>query len=134
MDAASRDSRLVQIGGWAALICGAALLVKVANIFLVEGANNPIQPALYLGAIAVATVAAAGVGARYGSSKAKKVAIGVATFVGFVFFLMMLSDAIGGLIDGVADVPAYVPDEAPIALAGIAWLIVGYKLRASTDR
>lgn len=126
------QSKVVRVGAWAALIAGAALLVKVAHIFAVDGASNPIQPALYLGAVVLGIAGAAGVGALYGSTRAKKIAIGFAVFFGFIFFLMMLSDVVGALIEAVVDDPEYVAEEVPVALAGLAWLVVGYKLRGST--
>ena len=134
MSTAVSDSRMVRIGAWAALVAGAALMIKVAHIFVVDGDESTIQAVLYIGGILLAIVAAAGVGARYGSSRAKKVALGFAAFVGFIFFLMMLSDGVGAAISAVADVPEYVSDETPIALAGLAWVLVGYKLRASSIR
>lgn len=134
MSTAASQSRMVRIGGWAAVVAGAALLIKVAHIFVVDGEESLIQVVLYLGAILVAIVAAAGVGARYGSTRGKKISIGFAAFFGFIFFLTMLSDGIGAAIDALADVPEYVSDEAPIALAGIAWLVVGYKLRTGSVR
>jgi hypothetical protein len=45
-------------------------------------------------------------------------------------YITMLSDGVKGLINAVADVPAYVADEAPIALIGLVWLFVGYRLSA----
>jgi len=110
------------------------LMIKVAHIFVVDGDESTIQAVLYLGGILLATVAAAGVGARYGSSRAKKIAFGFAAFLGFIFFLMILSDGVGAAVDAIADVPEYVADETPIALAGLAWFLVGYKLRTSSTR
>lgn len=134
MSTAASQSRMVRIGGWAAVVAGAALLIKVAHIFVVDGEESLIQVVLYLGAILVAIIAAAGVGDRYGSTRGKKISIGFAAFFGFIFFLTMLSDGVGAAIDALADVPEYVSDEAPIALAGIAWLVVGYKLRTAPAR
>lgn len=134
MSTAASQSKMVRIGGWAALVAGAALLIKVAHIFVVDGEDSMIQVVLYLGGILLAIVAAAGVGARYGSTRGKKILIGFAAFFGFILFLTMLSDGVGAAIDALADVPEYVSDEAPIALAGIAWLVVGYKLRTGPTR
>lgn len=134
MGTAASQSNMVWIGTWAALLAGAALLVKVAHIFVVDGKESPIQVVLYLGGILIGMVAAAGVGARYGATRGKKILIAFAAYFAFIFFLMVLSDAVGAAIDALADVPQYVSDEAPIALAGIAWLVVGYKLRSSSAR
>lgn len=131
--ATAEGSKLVRIGAWAALIAGAALVIKVAHIFATDGSDHIIQPVLYLGGIVLGVVGAVGVGARYGSTRLKKVGLGVLTFFGFIFFLMMLSDAMQGLINAIVDAPAYVGDEVPVALAGLAWLFVGYRLLNSTD-
>lgn len=129
-----KGSGLVRIGAWAALIAGAALVVKVAHIFAVDGSEYMLQGILYLGGIALGIPAAIGVGASYGSTIPRKVALGFLAFFGFVFFIMMLSDAVGGAIEAVVDAPAYVGDEVPVALAGIAWLAVGYRLLNRSDR
>lgn len=129
-----KGSRLVRMGAWAALIAGAALVVKVAHIFAVDGSEHVLQAILYLGGIALAIPAAIGVGASYGSTKPRKVGWGFLAFFGFVFFIMMLSDAVGAAIGAVYDAPAYVGDEVPIALAGLAWLAVGYRLLNKGDR
>ena len=119
---------MVRIGAWAALIAGAALVVKVAHIFAADGAESTIQSVLYLGGAVLAILGAAGVGAHYGSTRPRKVALGIGAFFLFAFFLTMLSDGVGSVIETVVDDPAYVADEIPIALAGLGWLAVGYKL------
>jgi hypothetical protein len=131
---AVRDSKMVRIGAWAALITGAALVVKVAHIFATDGSDSVLHPILYIGGIAIGILGAAGVGAAYGSSRLKKIGLGVGTFFLFMFFIMMLSDAVGAAVDAVVDAPAYVADEFPIALAGLAWLVTGYKLLNKTGR
>lgn len=127
-------SRVVRIGAWAALAAGAALVVKVAHIFATDGAESTIQAILYLGGAALGILGAAGVGAGFGRTRSRKIAIGVVTFVGFAFFLTMLSDPVGAFLDAVVDAPAYVGDELPIALAGLGWLFVGYKLLNRSER
>jgi hypothetical protein len=128
------QSKVVRIGAWAALVTGAVLLVKVAHIFVVDGEEYSIQGILYLAGVVLAIGGAAGIGARYGSSRPRRIALGFAAFFGFLFFLTMLSDGVGALVEAVSDGPQYVADEMPIALAGIVWLIAGYKLRSSSDR
>lgn len=122
------------MGAWCALVAGAAMLVKVAHIFATDGSDQLLHGVLYLGAILVAIPAAAGVGAHYGSSRLKKFGLGFLTFFLFVFFLMMLSDGMKAAIHAVVDVPEYVATELPVALAGIVWLVVGYKIWSSTGR
>lgn len=128
------DSRVVRIGAWAALAAGASLVVKVAHIFATDGSDQTIHGVLYLGAILLGMLGAAGVGALYGSSRLKKVGLGFLTFFVFVFFLMMLSDGMKAAINAVADVPEYVATEIPVAVAGLFWLVIGYKLWATTER
>lgn len=77
---------------------------------------------------------AAGVGAHYGSTRPRKIVLGFAAFFGSVFFLMMLSDGVGAAVDAIADVPEYVSTEIPVALAGLVWLVAGYKLWNASDR
>jgi hypothetical protein len=43
---------------------------------------------------------------------------------------MMLSDGFEALIHAVADVPNYVAEEGGIAVIGLGWLVIGYKLLA----
>lgn len=129
-----QGSKMVRVGAWAALISGAALVVKVVHIFATDGSDSILQGVLYLGGILMSIVAAAGVGAAYGSTRPKRIGLGVLTFFGFVFFLMMLSDGVGAAIDAIVDAPAYVADEFPIALAGAAWLVIGYKLLNEAER
>ena len=128
-----QGSKVVRLGAWAGLATGAALVVKVAHIFATDGADQAIQGVLYIGAILLGIVGAAGIGAYYGSTRLKRVALGVLTFFGFIFFLMMLSDAVGALVEAVVDRPEYVAEEAPIALAGLAWLVAGYRLLKNSD-
>ena len=91
------QSKVVRVGAWGALLAGAALLVKVAHIFVVDGADSTIHGVLYLGGLVLGIAGAAGVGARYGSTRVKKIAIGFGTFFLFIFFLMMLSDAVASM-------------------------------------
>lgn len=130
---ARRDSKMVQAGAWGALAAGAALVIKVAQIFATDGADHPIQAVLYIGGILLGILGAAGVGSYYGSTTPKKVGLGVGTFLLFLVFMMGLSDGIGSLVAAVTDGPAYVADEVPIALVGLAWLFVGYRLMKGSD-
>lgn len=124
----------MRIGAWAALAAGAAMVIKVAHIFATDGSDLPIHGVLYLGAILLTIFGAAGVGARYGASRMGKVGIGFAAFFGSVFFLMMLSDGVKAAIHAVVEVPEHVATELPVALAGIVWLVLGYKLWTATGR
>jgi hypothetical protein len=131
---ASREaSRVVRVGAWAALAAGAALVVKVAHIFATDGSAKTLPAILYIAGFVLGMVGAAGIGSYYGGTRLTKIALGIGTFLGFVFFMMMLSDGVGAAIDAVVDAPAYVADEAPIALAGLAWLFAGYKLLKNSD-
>lgn len=134
MTETKQDSKMVRAGAWAALITGAALVVKVAHIFATDGSDSTLHGVLYLGGILMGILAAAGVGAAYGSTRPKKSGLGVLTFFGFVFFLTMLSDGVGAALDAIVDAPAYVADEFPIAVAGTAWLVIGYKLLNKAER
>jgi hypothetical protein len=82
----------------------------------------------------LAIPAAAGVGARFGASRWSKTGLGVGTFVGFLFFLMMLSDGVKAAIHAVVDVPEYVATELPVAMVGVVWLAIGYRLWVSAAR
>lgn len=124
----TKRSKVVRIGGIAALIAGAAMLVKVAHIFATDGSDQMVHGVLYLGAIVLTIGGAAGVGARYGRSRVTKSLLGFGAFFASVFFLMMLSDGVKAAIHAVADVPEYVATEIPVALAGLVWLLAGYRL------
>lgn len=129
MAARAEDSKAVQIGAWGALTAGAAFVIKVAQIFATDGADHPIQGILYVGGMLLAIVGAIGVGAYYGSTTAKKIGFGVLAFFLFMFFIMFLSDGMEALVAAVSDAPAYVEEELPIAVIGLAWLFVGYRLQ-----
>ena len=128
MARSAEGSKAVQIGAWAALAAGAALVIKVAQIFATDGADHPIQGFLYVGGMLLAIVGAVGVGAYFGSTTAKKVGFGLLAFFLFMLFIMFLSDGMSALVAAVTDGPTYVEDELPIAIIGLGWLVVGYRL------
>ena len=128
-----KPSRVVRAGAVAGVIAGAAMLIKVAHIFVLDGAEQPIQGVLYLGGIVLTIAAAAGVGGRFGRRPLTKALLGFGAFFVTLFFLTMLSDGVKAGIHAVADVPEYVATEIPVALVGLVWLVVGYRLwRASS--
>ena len=124
----AEGSKAVQIGAWAALAAGAAFVVKVTQIFATDGADHPIQAILYVAGMLLAIGGAVGVGAYYGSTTAKKVGFGLLAFFAFMFFIMFLSDGVEALVAAATDAPEYVEEELPIALLGLGWLFVGYRM------
>lgn len=128
MVARAEGSRAVQVGAWGALAAGAAFVIKVAQIFATDGADHPIQGFLYVGGMLLGIVGAVGVGAYFGATTAKKIGFGLLAFFLFMFFIMFLSDGIESLTAAVTDVPGYVEEELPVAIIGLGWLFVGYRL------
>lgn len=125
---AAGGSTAVRIGAWGALAAGAAFVVKVTHIFALDGAEHPVHGVLYVAGIVLGVVGASGVGAYYGRSVTTRIGFGVLAFVLFMLFLLTLSDGVGAVVDALFAGQAYVADEVPVALVGMAWLAVGYRL------
>ena len=125
------ESRLVRWGAIAAMVAGAALVLKVTVIFVTDGSvDDSITIPLYVGGYLIPLFAAAGIAAKYASRWFTRVGVWFGVFLLHAMYITMLSDGVKGLINAIADVPAYVANEAPVALIGLAWLVVGYKLFA----
>ena len=125
------ESRLVRWGAIAAMVAGAALVLKVTFIFVTDGnASDSITAALYIGGYLIPLFAAAGIAAKFASRWFTRVGVWFGVFLLHAMYITMLSDGVKGLINAVADVPTYVGDEGPVALIGLVWLVVGYKLFA----
>jgi hypothetical protein len=121
----------VRWGAIAALVAGAAFVLKVSYIFVTDGgASDAVTVPTYVAGYLLPLFAAVGIAAKYASRWFTR--IGVWFGVAFVhaMCIMMVSDAVKAGINAVADVKPYVAEEGPIALIGLAWLLIGYKLLA----
>lgn len=120
--------RLWHVATAAAIVAGLALLLKVALIIATTNAlPSTVAGVLFLVGVALPLVVAAGL-ATASPSWGKRVAIGVGVVLAHLFFLMMLSDSLGGLVEMVTT-RAYLADEVPVGVLGLAWLAVGLLMR-----
>ena len=134
MEARSR-SWIVRWGALAGMAAGAAFVIKVAYIFALDGGGNEtVTGTLYLSGIALPLFAGAGIAAYAASGLAGRIGVYLACAFGTVFYISFLSDGVEALVDAVATVPAYVGEELPIALAGIVWLVIGYRVWSGSTR
>jgi hypothetical protein len=53
-----------------------------------------------------------------------RIGLAVAIVVAHLFFIMGLSDGVGALVENFTDTK-YLVDEVPIAVAGLAWVLIG---------
>jgi hypothetical protein len=127
-------SRLVRSSALAAIVAGALLVVKVAYIFAIDGAENAAQSVLYLAGLALPLFAASGVAAHLARRTVSRIGAYLGIVLAHVMFVLMLSDGVKGLINAIADVPEYVATEIPVAVAGLAWIVVGYRLWTAATR
>lgn len=124
--------RLWHMATAAAIVAGLALLLKVALILVTANTISPsVAGVLYLVGVALPLLAAAGL-ATAGSSWAKRIGIAAGVVLAHLFFIMMLSDAVGGLVEMVT-ARAYLVDELPVGLLGLMWLVVGVLMRKATS-
>lgn len=125
--------RLRQIGTAAALTAGVVLILKA---MLIIGTANAVSETamgvLYVIGVALPLVAAAGIASPH-HGRAKQAGIYLGVILAHLFFLTFLSDGLKGAV-GVFSEQAYVIDEVPVALLGLAWLATGLWMRISDRR
>lgn len=130
--ATASPSRARQVGTVAALVTGIALLTKVALIVATNnGINESITGVLYIVGVALPLVAAVGIAAGR-SPWGKRVAVYVGVIFAHLFFITMLSDGVGALVEVFTD-EAYLADEIPVAVLGAVWLAVGLRMRSARE-
>jgi hypothetical protein len=123
------ESRVVRWAGIAAMVAGAAFVLKVTYIFVTDGgASDAVTVPTYVAGYLIPLFAAVGIAAKYASRWFTRLGVWFGVVLVHALSIMVLSDGVEGLINAVADVPGYVGDEAGIALIGLAWLLIGYKL------
>lgn len=116
-----------RLGSIAALTGGSLLLVKVALIIATSnGLPGGLEAGLYLGGVLIPLVAAGAFGAalRPQAHLAAKVGLGLLIAVAHVGYIMMLSDAVGALVEGFT-ATEYLIDEVPVAIIGLVWVLAG---------
>lgn len=124
--------RLWRVATAAAIVAGLALLLKAALIIVTTNTLSPtVEGFLFLVGVALPLVAAAGL-ATASSSWAKRVGIGIGVVLAHLFFIMMLADSVGGLVDMVST-RAYLADELPLGLLGLVWLAIGLFMRKAAS-
>jgi len=110
---------------YAALVAGGALLLKAGLIIGNEGEmNESVTTGLYLGGLLVALAAAVGTGLQARRGRRTVTAVGLVLLI--VVYVMALSDAVGPLFEAIKD-EAYVSDEGPVGLLGLALLALGLR-------
>lgn len=120
-------SRVVQWGGIAGMLGGAAYVAKVAVIFAIDPNSPVIGPLYFMGAL-IPLFAAPGVAAKYASKLPTRIGLGVGVGVLHLMFIMGLSEGIEIAVVALTDLGPIYAQEIPLALLGFAWLIVGYRL------
>jgi hypothetical protein len=112
--------------GWAAyaaITAGGALLLK-SLLIIGSGDSVPTAPmaVLYLTGIALALAAAVGTGLR--QRRGRRAVVGFALFAFVALWIVMLGDALTPIFELFSD-EAYVGDEGPVGVLGIALLAFG---------
>lgn len=133
---ADRRPTSIRIATVAALAGGVFLLVKVALI--IATANNvpdALEGGLYLAGVLVPLFATAGIAVAVAprAGKLAKVGLGVLVALVHAFYITMLSDSVGALVQQFTD-EAYLTDEVPVAVLGLVWVLVGWWLRGRDSR
>lgn len=116
-----------RLGTIAALAAGAALLTKV--VLIVVSTNtvpDAVTTVLYLAGVALPLMAAAAI-ASGRARRLSRIGVWVAVVFAHLFFITMLSDSVGSLVEVFTD-EAYLTDEIPVAVLGLIWLIVGIRM------
>jgi hypothetical protein len=110
-----------------AIVAGSLLLIKV-GLIIATGNTLPgaLEGGLYLGGVLLPLAAAPGLAAAIlpGASRLARIGLTIAIGVAHLFFIMALSDGIGALVENVTDTK-YLVDEVPVAVAGLAWVLIG---------
>lgn len=111
---------------YVAITAGAALLLKVVLIIASEDTvADGITGPLYLGSMLLGLAAALGAGLR----RPRRRALAAVGFcVAFVLYVIAFSDAMKPLFESFSD-KAYVIDEGPLGLLGLALLALGARAR-----
>jgi hypothetical protein len=129
------ESRLVKWGAIAAMVGGAAYVLKVTTVFVQDGRGGGIVGILYLLGALVPLFAAVGVAAKLASKWYTRIAVGLGVALLHLMYIMGLSEAVeaavGAITGGGAD--SYVAEETPLLLLGLVWLIVGYRMFSKTE-
>jgi hypothetical protein len=61
------------------------------------------------------------------ASRPARIGLAIAIAVAHLFFIMALSDGLGALVENFTDTK-YLVDEVPVAVAGLAWVLIGTAL------
>ena len=123
------DSKFVRWAALAAMAAGIAFVVKVSYIYLFEGdIVDAVTGTLYILGFTLPLFASAGVAAKLASKLPARIGLYLLVLFTHVFFITMLSEGIEALVNVISDVPEYVVIEIPLALVGVAWLVVGYRM------
>lgn len=131
--ALTASSRIRQLGTAAALVAGVALLTKVLLIVATANTISPTPMAmLYLIGVLAPLVAAAGISAGR-DGLPKRLGVYLAVVVSHLLFIVALSDGLGTLVAVFTD-EAHLSDEIPIAVLGLIWLMVGFRMRDDDRR
>jgi hypothetical protein len=113
-----------------AIVAGTLLLLKVALI-IATGNTLPaaIEGGLYLLGVFLPLAAAPGLAALIlpDASKLARIGLAIAIVIAHLFFIMALSDGLGVLVENFTDTK-YLIDEVPVAVAGLAWVLIGTTL------
>jgi hypothetical protein len=119
-----------------AIVAGSLLLLKV-GLIIATGNTLPgaLEGGLYLVGVFLPLAAAPGLAALIlpDASKLARIGLAIAIGVAHLFFIMALSDGLGALVENFTDTK-YLVDEVPVAVAGLAWVLIGTTLLKRSRR
>ena len=107
---------------YAAIASGAGLLLMSVLVFATEDDIDTPAVVLYLGSLLLALAAAVGQGIRVGGGKGALVAVGLCLAV--VAWVMGVGDLLTPVFEQIKD-EEYVGDQGPIAVLGLALVVLG---------
>ena len=108
---------------------GAVLLLKAVLIIASENrVSEGAMAVLYLGGMLLALAACIGAGLR--RRKGRRTLVAVAASFGLVAFVMVLSDAVAGILAGLSE-PPWVGDEGPVGLLGVVLIALSARARGA---
>lgn len=113
-----------------AIVAGTLLLLKVALI-IATGNTLPgaLEGGLYLAGVFLPLVAAPGLATVMlpDASRLARIGLAITIVIAHLFVIMALSDGLGALVENFTDTE-YLVDEVPVAVAGLAWVLIGTTL------
>ena len=130
----AEPSKIVSWSAIAAMIAGAAFVFKVAYLFVIDFSESPVVAIPYLLGVLLPLFAAAGVAARAATKLPARIGVYLLVAIAHLMFVMTFSEAFEVAITSATSLSERHATEIPILLAGLVWLVVGYRLWAGPSR